>query len=242
MTPPILIAGFHRSGTSAVARGLHSVGVQLGDRLLGAEPANPWGHFEDEDVIALHDDLLSDENLTWKSLDRVEDRSKARQTIEAYAKRRGENAKGSPWGLKDPRILLFLDEWVDVVDDAVIVFVLRPPGPTIASLHRRHIRRHVDSARIDPSDLDFWREPDLGLRLWLHYHREALPVLRQGTHRLVSYGDDDQLRNMVSGLGLRGAPEPFDTSLGKHEQTWVIDAELIEEARELYAELASLHA
>ena len=53
---PLIVAGFHQSGTSAIARSLHLGGLFLGDDLLGSEPSNPYGHFEDNEVITIHQD------------------------------------------------------------------------------------------------------------------------------------------------------------------------------------------
>lgn len=243
MTGPVLIAGFHRSGTSAVARGLHAAGLHLGDQLLGAEPANPYGHFEDEKVIALHDGVLDGAGLTWKSLERVADRSAIVETIANYAAERARNAADSPWGVKDPRLCLFLDEWIQAAPTASVVFVVRSPGAVVDSLHRRHVRRHVDSGGIDPSDLDFWRIPDLGLKLWLHYHREALPTLRTSGAPILRYPSTDldaRVTELSAALGLPGAPVAIDRDLGQPSDSWVIDDALIDEAQSVWNELMDL--
>lgn len=243
MTAPVLIAGFHRSGTSAVARGLHAAGLHLGDRLLGAEPANPYGHFEDEAAIALHDGLLAAADLTWKSLDRVTDRTRMAEPIAHYVAERERSAGDRPWGVKDPRLCLFLPEWIEAVPGASIVFVVRSPGAVVDSLHRRHVRRHVDSGGIDPSDLDFWRVPDLGLKLWLHYHQEALPTLRGSAVRILNYGNadlDPQVADLSKTLGLPNVPLAVDPGLGQAAETWVIDEALIAEAQSVWHELIAL--
>ncbi len=243
MTGPVLIAGFHRSGTSAVARGLHGAGLHLGDQLLGAEAANPYGHFEDERVIALHDELLAVEGLTWKSLERLQDRSPVVRAIASYAQERSLVQGNDNWGVKDPRLCLFLREWLEAVPSASVIFVLRQPGSAVDSLHRRHVRRHVDSGAIDPSDLDFWRIPDLGLRLWLHYHREALPMLRTARADVVVYGADDldtRIQEVARALGLPSAPLAVDPGLGNPADSWVIDEMLIDQAQALWAELYDL--
>lgn len=243
MMGPVLIAGFHRSGTSAVARGLHAAGLHLGDQLLGAEPANPYGHFEDEQAIALHDGLLDDAGLTWKSLERVADRSAIVETIANYATARARSAGGTPWGVKDPRLCLFLDEWVHAVPNASIVFVVRSPGAVVDSLHRRHVARHVDSGGIDPSDLDFWRIPDLGLKLWLHYHREALPTLRAIGTPILTYPSADldaRVTELSTALGLPDTPVGIDRALGQPANSWVIDDALIDEAQSVWEELVAL--
>ena len=177
--PPVFIAGFHRSGTSAVALALRNAGLDLGTNLLGAEPSNPYGHFEDVEVISAHDAALRSRGLTWKATTVCNRPLPAlRSHIASYAAARSQQvAQGSSWGIKDPRLCLFLDEWLDLCPEAVVVVVFRAPGDAISSLHRRHAQRYVDSHHIDPSDLAFWQNPDLGLQLWIHYHEQLLASL-----------------------------------------------------------------
>ena len=244
MTAPVLITGFHRSGTSAVARAFHSAGLGLGETLLGAEPANPYGHFEDEAAIALHDEVLAAEELTWKSTAALSDRSAVIEEISRYIDARSA-LSASSWGVKDPRLCLFLAEWIKLLPDAVVVFVLRAPGPTIASLHRRHVRRHVDTAGVDPSDLAFWKDPDLALKLWCHYHEQALPTL--ATHSsatLINYGlssTDEAILEAIASTGL--TPDQgvrLDPSLGRQSTSWVHDPGLIRRAGDIWNELQLL--
>ena len=60
----LVVAGFHRSGTSLVTEILSRAGLFVGDDLIGANPSNPYGHFEDREVVRLHDRLLADVGLT----------------------------------------------------------------------------------------------------------------------------------------------------------------------------------
>lgn len=244
MTPPVLITGFHRSGTSAVARAFHGAGVDLGAQLLGADTANPYGHFEDEGAIATHDAALASGALTWKSTATLRDRSGARDAIASYIDERRSSSQAS-WGIKDPRLCLFLDEWTTLLPDAAIVFVVRAPGPTVASLHRRHIRRYVDTARVDPSDLAFWKDPDLGLKLWCHYHEQALPILSsRPSTQLINYsaaGSQEAIFMAIRTLGL--TPDPsvrLDTTLGQRQSIWVHDQALANRAQEIWTELLTL--
>ena len=55
----IAVLGMHRSGTSAVARGLKALGVELGEHLMPpAANNNDKGFFEDVDVNALNNEIL----------------------------------------------------------------------------------------------------------------------------------------------------------------------------------------
>lgn len=244
MNSPVLITGFHRSGTSAVARAFHAAGLHLGATLLGAEPANPYGHFEDEAAIAAHDAALNAEDLTWKSTETISNRAQAAAKVSDYVASR-QAQSSLPWGVKDPRLCLFLPEWLTVNPDASIIFVMRAPGPAIASLHRRHIRRFVDTSGIDPGDLDFWKDPDLGLKLWCHYHEQALPALRSHpSTTFIEYGiegTDTAIGEAITDLGLTPDPDVvLDIGLGQQATTWFHDPTLLDQAKDLWAAIEDL--
>ena len=51
----IVVLGMHRSGTSAITRGLKVLGVELGDQLIAAvEGDNSKGYWEDSDLNTLN--------------------------------------------------------------------------------------------------------------------------------------------------------------------------------------------
>ncbi len=247
---PVLIAGFHRSGTSAIARMIHAAGVHLGDNLLGAEPSNPHGHFEDLDVVSLHDDFLRLAGHTWKSttsaLEPLDEKS--RDQLRSLIDQRDRTQ--TLWGVKDPRLCLFLDEWLLIKPYAHVIVVIRRPDQSVRSLHMRHSRRHVDTRGIDPSDLDFWRDPDLGLRLWVHYHQRLLTALDDNTSmHVVDFSDRQSVQDTVAtvartwGLDIDTSNVPLlDARLGN---TAVAPLEvrspaLIAEATSLWASLRAL--
>ncbi len=65
--------GMHRSGTSAITRGLQAVGANLGDRLLGPKEDNPKGFWEDIDLHNLHVELFDALGMEWSRLSPVSD-------------------------------------------------------------------------------------------------------------------------------------------------------------------------
>ena len=65
MSNQLIIAGFHRSGTSLVSQLLHHAGLFLGYDLMGATFSNPHGHFEDIQAYELHQQILADNGRTW---------------------------------------------------------------------------------------------------------------------------------------------------------------------------------
>ena len=218
---PLLIAGFHRSGTSAVARVLHSAGLFLGDDLLGAEPSNPHGHFEDNEVISIHNDILEMNGLDWKvdaPLDPYVGKAQW-QAIDAFVRQRRSGQQ--PWGFKDPRLCLLLPLWLHVIPDANVLVVFRRPGETIRSLHMRHSRQHVLFGGREQPHVEFWTRQDLGVRLWLNYHRTLLSSLPDDDRvHYVNFGDRVAVGEVASDIR-----ERFGVELGEPDVS-VVDGQL----------------
>lgn len=113
-----VVLGMARSGTSAIARGLQALGVDLGNKLTpGAERWNAKGFFEDNDIVykinrtALH---LLDSPWGMKPLAPANYGENATmQKLHNYAtkllKERTEHA--AHWGFKDPRTATLLPFW-----------------------------------------------------------------------------------------------------------------------------------
>jgi len=157
----IAVLGMHRSGTSAITRGLQALGVYLGDDFLDAQPENPTGYWEDRGVVDLNERVLRALGLTWDDSARIDP---ARFAIPALGKLRKAASRyvartfaGRPlWGFKDPRTLRVLPLWLDVfaksgAADAYLL-VIRNPMSVAKSLFTRQ-RMALDDA----------------LRLWLAY-------------------------------------------------------------------------
>jgi hypothetical protein len=139
---PVILAGMPRSGTSATARLVQALGVNIGSDLLPAGGGNLFGHFEEAAFIRFHDDLirrffpnrapfcewlpLADEEVTYTAADREAARSLWAQHLETG---------GIAW--KDPRTSLFLDLWAETLPDAKIIICLRHPYQVHRSLLRR---------------------------------------------------------------------------------------------------------
>ncbi len=248
---PILVAGMHRSGTSWVARTLHDAGLHLGDDLVGVEASNPYGHFEDKHVVALHDDALAEHDLTWKSTTSPGTTSATiKERIAAIVNDR--NTAGLPWGIKDPRLCLFLTDWLTAAPDSGVLVVIRRPDEVVASLHRRHAQRWVNTRHVDFSDVAFWEQPDLGLQLWIHYYRSLLTSLATVPDKQIFgfdwHGPDADTRTLVEDIeaawhvGLRPTTTTRDASLGNEAPTAIEirDPALIEQAGQIWSQLQQL--
>ncbi len=139
---PALLTGMHRSGTSAIARLVQTLGVNIGSDLLPAATGNLFGHFEEASFIRFHDGLIDRffpkraPFCEWLPLANTEviytdaDRDEARSIW-----KRHQAAGGSAW--KDPRTSLFLDLWLEAVPEVKAIICLRHPYQVHRSLLRR---------------------------------------------------------------------------------------------------------
>ncbi len=242
----LIVAGFHRSGTSAVARTLALAGLTLGEDLLGSEPSNPYGHFEDNEVIAIHQTTLEVNGFDWKVREPFDPYVPERvwRSINRLIARR--EATGRPWGFKDPRVCLFLKLWLHALPEAKVLVVYRRPADVIRSLHKRHSRQLVVGKGRGDVHRDFWIEPDLAARMWATYHEMLLATLppERNVH-FLDFADRDAVVGVVETvnhrcLGLdQSHPHALDPALGVSEpgSIGVRDAALVDRIDELWAAL-----
>ena len=166
---PALLTGMHRSGTSALARLVQALGVDIGSNLLPAAGGNLFGHFEETAFIHFHDKLIArlfperapfcewlpvaNARIVYTEADRAE----ARSIWEAH------RAKGGKaW--KDPRTSLFLDLWKEVLPDVKMVISLRHPY----QVHRSLLRRGEPFLHVDYS---------ASILGWIVYNQRILDVI-----------------------------------------------------------------
>ena len=173
LSDQLIIAGFHRSGTSATARLLHRAGLFLGYELLEALPSNPYGHFEDREVVDLHQQLLYANERTWLVNEpflpvvNPSHWQKLRRIIEQ------RNTEHALWGFKDPRACLFIMIWKYLLPDMKLLLVYRHFAEVTRSLGQRHSSELFLNRGNRLVHKRFWEEPDLALKMWL-VHNEAL--------------------------------------------------------------------
>lgn len=209
--PPLVVTGFHRSGTSAAARLLSAAGLDMGRHLVGRRRSNPHGHFEDAAVVALHDEALAAAGRAWDTDDPspVAPDAALHDRMAAVA---GE--RGVPWGFKDPRACFFFDAWAAVAGDVRVVVMYRPPRDAAASLLHREARR----IRSGQGDLTvarrLWADPSSALRSWLAHNRAILDFASRRPDAVLamsfdSLGSGAPLVGRIEqrwGLGLRPTP------------------------------------
>ena len=157
----IIITGMHRSGTSLTASLLQSAGLHIGNRLLSPNDGNPKGYFENLDFFELHRRILQARQLdkdgwTFENIINLQEHETqlAHQIV-------AQNSLGSVWGWKEPRTTLFLSFWANFLPQANFLFVYRCPWEVVDSLYRR-------------GDNIFQGQPELAVKLWVHYNQIIL--------------------------------------------------------------------
>ncbi|TCJ20696.1 hypothetical protein E0L93_00240 [Rubrobacter taiwanensis] len=252
MAVQVIVAGFHRSGTSLTAQILHRAGLFLGDRMLSEHASNPHGHFEDLEVLELHERILADNGLTWQvcGSSSLAIGELHRRQMQDLAGRR--NAEHRLWGFKDPRVCLFLETWKEILPESKVLLVYRDPVRVCRSLHRRHAEHAIRGGDETSLHYRFWKVPDLALKMWLTYNRALLRFAR--THRedvlavsMDMLRDGLPLVNVLNErweLGLHEVPTSgvFDAGATARDREGhpVSNEDIISEAAEVWEELEEI--
>ncbi len=178
----LALTGCHRSGTSALARLLKSSSLDIGDHLIGSGIGNTDGHYEDLEIVSIHNTILNDNGRSWQ----VEREfvpyvaSDIWQEMKSLVSRR---SRSKPiWGFKDPRTCLFLGLWQHLIPDLKTVGIFRPAADVIWSMERRSYLDLQAERRVDDLESsNFWTKPDLGARVWTTHNKALLRW--QSSHR-----------------------------------------------------------
>lgn len=113
----VVVLGMHRSGTSAITRGLQVLGVDLGGNLLSAEVGNnEKGFFEDAAVTDFNVELLKALGHDWHTLtpilpEELESKVAEDHKVLAIELLRSKLAGINCFGVKDPRMARLLPFW-----------------------------------------------------------------------------------------------------------------------------------
>jgi GT2 family glycosyltransferase len=142
-----VVLGMHRGGTSAVARAINALGVNLGDNLMPGVPGvNELGFWEDRDVVDLNERVLRAFSVSWHSVKILEERHADPRLLddlpaEGRSLLKDRTSRFSPYGFKDPRTARVLFFWRPIFQalklQAKYVIVLRNPISVAHSLGRR---------------------------------------------------------------------------------------------------------
>lgn len=143
----VVVLGMHRSGTSAVARGLLTLGVDLGEQLEpAAEGINAKGYWEDMDVVSLNEEMLEACGLVWHSFRPVTECDADKLCsqgflLKAVSLLESKLQSGRHFGFKDPRTAKLIPFWRRVFVagsfDVQYVLAYRNPLSVADSLAKR---------------------------------------------------------------------------------------------------------
>lgn len=171
--PPVIIVGAHRSGTTATARALQLLGLQVGQRLDS--------HGESKALQRLHENYLQRFGAAWYRptpfLDLVEAPDGVRDCVEYLRKSSSrefgrifsyrKNPRGlwlllrlklgAAWGWKEPRTTLFARFWLQLFPGARVIDVIRHPLAVAMSIREREMafRAAGDPPKPELDDLEY---------------------------------------------------------------------------------------
>jgi hypothetical protein len=143
----IVVLGMHRSGTSAIARGLQVLGVDLGVQLIPpVDGNNAKGFWEDIHFNALDVEMLAAIESDWNYVGAIDTNDLEVLHRQGYFLRAlelvQEKVSSSPiFAFKDPRVAKLLPFWTEVFAygkfDVSYVLVVRHPLSVAKSLTKR---------------------------------------------------------------------------------------------------------
>jgi hypothetical protein len=248
----IIVAGFHRSGTSSVMRLLHAAGLFVGDDLIGAMPYNPYGHYEDREVVRIHDQILRDNGVNWQAAEElVPIIGPGRwSAMERFVERRRREHR--LWGFKDPRVCLLLPAWKHLMPDCKVLIVFRRVADCSYSLTRRHATELFRASGPKEVHRRFFSITDLAPRMWLAHNRALIAFARRYPEDVLVVSFDSLLRGvqltrlvrMAWNAPLREVPtfsalDPLATTPRDHRQP-LCDIGLASELDSVWSELQAL--
>jgi hypothetical protein len=137
----------HRSGTSALARGVQMLGVYLGTNFLSLRPDNPTGYWEDRNICELNERLLAIFGVKWEDAALISGARWREPDVEAVladaVEYVGSTLATHPlWGFKDPRTIRLLPFWQSVlhhleVEESYLVAIRNPRSVAVSLAQRQ---------------------------------------------------------------------------------------------------------
>ena len=143
----ILVAGMHRTGTSATARVVNLLGADIASNLVAAIPGdNDRGFWESHTTYELHDRLFAALDSAWHDpfplpggWRETDAAREAKRAIRDHIVK--EFTDSRMFVVKDPRMTRVLPLWLEALDELsiepIIVIPFRNPIEVAASLERR---------------------------------------------------------------------------------------------------------
>jgi hypothetical protein len=171
-----MVIGAHRSGTTATARALELLGLQIGEDLDS--------HREPRPLQQLHENYLQRVGAAWHRpqpfLKWIETANGKQECLGYLQENVGKDFArifgyrrnprgvwlrarlkfGARWGWKEPRTTLFAPAWLEIFPEARIVHVVRDAGAAASSIRERELRFQAagDPPTSSVADLDYCRQ------------------------------------------------------------------------------------
>ncbi len=161
----ILVAGSHRSGTSALTRVLNIAGCDLPKTLMRPQPDNTKGFWESRAIKDLNQEILASAGSSWDDWRPFSQDWHASPIAGEFRERAGELVQSEfddsrLFVMKDPRMCRLLEFWIEIVRSCgarpFVVSPIRNPFDVASSLHVRN-------------DID----PFVGHLIWLRHVLDA---------------------------------------------------------------------
>ncbi|WP_371170995.1 sulfotransferase family protein [Aliiroseovarius sp. 2305UL8-7] len=214
----VFVVGMHRSGTSLTMQALSAIGAKPGGAMIAGDDHNMKGYWEASDIVAFHDELLSQLGRGWGLPEHVipvspdwfatgqalTSRSQVRALLE---ERLATLSDDDVLAIKDPRMSLFLPLWIDAAKDLGVeprvIICMRHPVAVANSLQKR----------------DKTGE-EISMALWLTYSASSLVNAQDVPVFMSQYNEwlDDNVNAMTRlggfvGLDVSNVDDPFDDSM-----------------------------
>ncbi|MCF7968918.1 MAG: glycosyltransferase [Methylococcaceae bacterium] len=176
----LVVLGMHRSGTSAIARGVQALGMPLGNKLLPPVAGdNEKGYWEDADINALNMEMLRHIGHDWDTLEGLTEADfqalrKAGFLRRAVTLLKEKTADHGRFAFKDPRTIRLLELWQEAFRLCEVepryILAIRNPLSVALSLEKN---RSLDRS--------------LGYLLWLAHMMESLTKTTGAKRAIVDY-------------------------------------------------------
>jgi len=179
MNRQLIVSGFHRSGTSMLMQALVNARLYAGESLIGGDPSNPDGHYEDIDTVNLHNAWLQEQGSDWCHTGELPliTLAQAADGIAPIQDRLDDSQQD--WGIKDPRTCLFLAHWFKHLSNPHGVFIYRHFASCLHSLQRRQANELLVNPNVAHEAIRFWTHPEVALQSWILHNQAIIKTTKQ---------------------------------------------------------------